>query len=391
MNGEIQNVPVIENEKIHVKTANKYLWFVPGLYVILCASLLIMTCIGYGFYYFLLHIAPPLVAVLLFGAFLGVGIGVLLGYYSVFSGIFRSLFPRTIEEVGIVMNEAMEPELFEQIKDLCEQMHAEMPKYIILNARSAFFAADAAISLPNEKIRGTILSISLPMLYNVNIDELRSIVSHELAHFTGWDTKFSKKIAPVYQGAMTMLKRIDYGINTDRSDLASFMMVPSLIPTVIVRYYLKWFHNHMVAISRAREYRADAWAAQTCGTATYMSSLEKMHSNPIIFERVSYGDLTGRYKEGRGIINYFQVFRQYSDSLRGEVAQELQFARSKISSADDTHPTLTERLNNLPVCEGKSVSSDPAYVLLKHIEEYERVLSDELSLFHNNRSQLRNH
>ncbi|MEW9700765.1 M48 family metallopeptidase [Paenibacillus sp. SI8] len=373
------------NQAFDRKIRSKYLLFVPGLYALFLFSIIIITFVGYGIVYVFETFIPPTIAIFLIGACIGVGCGVLFGFYSVLAGLIRSIFPRPQFEVAVAINENEEPEIYRVVRDICSQMGTQMPNHIILNARSRFYVTDASLCLPNGTIKGKILSLSLPMLDFLKLNELYSIISHEIAHFTGWDTDFSKKVSPVYNGSLTTLKHLFHGTVSNRSDLAPFMLLPSLIPMFILRSYLKWFHEVMLVVSRAREYRADTLAAQTCGTRSYTSALEKMHSINVVFEKVSMHHLTGAYKEGRGIINYYEVFRQSYDNLQGEIAQELQYSLNSKSSRDDTHPTLGERLSHLPndVDNKVSISNDLASTLLIHSGKYERFLSDELSYYLN--------
>ncbi len=151
----------------------------------------------------------------------------------------------------------------------------------------------------------------------------------------------------------------------------------------VLKLYIQRFRNMMVKISRDREQRADSLAAITCGTQSAIEALRKTYSYGQVFETVSRVDLTGKYRDGSGMINYYDIFRNSLGDFQGQIKQQLQYAMNQKSTIHDTHPTLSERIAYLPDIPDKYDNNQLASTLLKNQERYERILSDEFSKFLN--------
>ncbi len=92
-------------------------------------------------------------------------------------------------------------------------MNSEHPSVNVLHADSSFVVADTKYKLTSSSVKGRILSISLPMMSILTVNELRSIISHEIAHYSGWDVDLSKRVLPVYSGITSTLSQINRGLN----------------------------------------------------------------------------------------------------------------------------------------------------------------------------------
>jgi Zn-dependent protease with chaperone function len=268
----------------------------------------------------------------------------IIGVVAIISGILRSIWRPAVNKPALRLNPEQEPQLFALIKAVFEQLECPAPEHIVLMADSSFFVTENRLNIINGKINGRVLALSYPMLRYLTINELRAVVAHEAAHFTGWDVEYTRRVYPVYVGVLTFLSYSNGGLLRTNSDYGPMMVIPSLIPTLALKLYLKWFDSFNKGISRMREHRADLVASDYCGSERFSSALKKLVSIGAVFDQVSHYHLRGEYRNGKGLIDYYSVFFDEFEQLQGQVKQELEFALNQVSTPNDTHPTLSERL-----------------------------------------------
>ncbi len=168
----------------------------------------------------------------------------------------------------VTQNEA--PELYRIVEDLSQRAELPMPRvYIIDNPTPNAFAT-------GRNPQNSAVAVTTGIMKILNRDELEGVISHELTHVKNRDILVST-IAATLVGTITFIARIagwaaifgGYGgrdrNNNALADLALIILAP--IAAVMLQ----------LAISRSREYMADAGGARISGKPLALASaLDKL-------------------------------------------------------------------------------------------------------------------
>ncbi len=166
---------------------------------------------------------------------------------------------------AVAMEEAEHPEYFEMVRELCQRADIPMPKlYIIPQAQPNAFATGRNYSHSAVAVTAGITQL-------LSKDELRGVVAHELAHIKHRDILIQSVAATIgaaitYLGYMLMW----FG-NSNNSPLGlvgalAMVLLAPLAASII-----------QLAVSRQREYAADAGGAAISGNPESLASaLERL-------------------------------------------------------------------------------------------------------------------
>lgn len=148
------------------------------------------------------------------------------------------------------------PQLYDDVNELRKKMNLPMPKlYIIDEIQPNAFATGRN---PNHSV----VAVTRGLMENLERDEMRGVLAHELGHIKNYDILISS-VAAVFAGAISSIGDLFFwtgfmGGNNDDDDnpMGAFggilMMIIAPIAAMLIQF----------AISRTREYEADATAAQ---------------------------------------------------------------------------------------------------------------------------------
>lgn len=200
--------------------------------------------------------AAMTVMLVLLGSALG-GRSMMLGFFgfAVLMNVFTYWFS---DKIVLKMyharevTEAESPEFYNLVRNLAQKARMPMPKvYIIPDSSPNAFATGrdpehAAVAATEGILR--ILSRS----------ELEGVMAHELSHVLNRDILVST-IASVLAAAITMLARFAIFFGRDDEDRNPVAAIAMMIFAPIAAMLIQ------MAISRSREYMADAGGARLCG------------------------------------------------------------------------------------------------------------------------------
>jgi len=310
-----------------------------------------------------------------------IGFGAIIAAYACLRGVWMTLFRRPRFELALRVDLNQEPKLDSFILDVCNSLKTSTPDSVILHAEPTFFVQSGRLKVLNAEVKGRVLAISLPLLSGLSLNELRAILVHEFAHFTGRDTLYSRVVLPVYIGTQASMQRLLAEIKSKAEDLQGnfvgfFMKIPMVVPYAILWLYLKIFQLLDLFISRLREKRADFIAATTCGSRTFASALRKVVRLSRSFYTLSHDQIVDLLKDDKAYINYYAVFRntlpqiwEWSSTFEQEALSENQLAFS-------SHPTLRTRLRYIPDSSDKYNDTENATSLIVNLDTYEKTLTE---------------
>jgi heat shock protein HtpX len=164
------------------------------------------------------------------------------------------------------------PKLYAVMERLCPKAGLPLPRlYVIPEAAPNAFAT-------GRSPQHAAVAVTAGLLETMNEDELEGVIAHELGHVNNRDI-LTSSVAATLAGAITVLARMAYwgalfGGGSSRDDDrggnplgALLMLILAPIGAAIIQ----------LAISREREFAADAYAARTVGYPNgLISALEKL-------------------------------------------------------------------------------------------------------------------
>jgi hypothetical protein len=200
----------------------------------------------------------------------------------------------------------------------------------------------------------------LPLARILTQPELGAVIGHELGHFEGSDTKFSRWFYPIYRGTSQALSGLHEVARGEGAQAES-------------------------RLGREREIAADAVGAKATNPRAWASALMKVHAFAPLW--------TNLYEEMREMLQQKKQFINASSYWASKVATGLQRNPNFIAEIDtsttdvghptDTHPPLAVRLKSLQVPNEVFVEDaaqcspvHPAIELIPEHDELEKHLSD---------------
>jgi Zn-dependent protease with chaperone function len=355
------------------------LLFVPGVYLVLLLSAILPLGMYFGIVHQLTQIPSKSGSDQSLERM--IGLGAIIATSACLRGIWMTVFRKTRFELGLVIDLSREGKLESFISDICNQLGAKLPDAIILHAEPTFFVQSGKLKVLNAKIKGRILAISLPLISGLSLRQLRAVLVHEFAHFTGNDTVYSSVVLPVYVGTQESMNRLLAEINSTSKDLQGaiigfFTKIPLFLPYLVLLLYLKLFQILDMKLSRLREKRADVISALICGSGTFSDSLRKVIRLSGSFYSLSYQQIVELLKDDKAYVNYYNTFRnslaqswEWSSRFEVEALAEKELAFS-------SHPTLQTRLNYIPNVPERYNDTEHATSLFINLESYEKVLTE---------------
>ena len=159
------------------------------------------------------------------------------------------------------------PQVYAMVRRLAQQTNMPEPRiYMIDSPQPNAFAT-------GRSPKKAAVAVTTGILQVLTTDELEGVLAHELAHVKNRDILISS-IAAMIASALTMLARMAFwfgGGNNRESPLGAIGAILSLIVAPIAAMLIR------LAISRTREFQADATGAEITGRPMVLASaLEKI-------------------------------------------------------------------------------------------------------------------
>jgi Zn-dependent protease with chaperone function len=251
--------------------------------------------------------------------------------------IIKAIFARLHQNFaveGTVVDRQHSPKLWQHIDALCDKVGTHKPDQIVLGIDDNFFVTEQPVIVDDKTYTGRTLFASLSLLKQLNGREADAVMAHELAHFSGNDTTYGKKISP-------LLSRYDNFLNATYTGGI----------TLPVYYFMLCFRGlfelSLRKLSRQREFRADKIAADIASPGGISGALLRIaayskYRNGVektLFEQeqaLETANIAGQIESG---------FPKYAQAFAGEKdLHEVQTVHPF-----DSHPSLAERLEAVGV------------------------------------------
>ena len=183
----------------------------------------------------------------------------------------------------------------------------------------------------------------LPLPYMAFLDraQVSAVIAHELGHFTGEDTGYSLRFAPIYRSFLDSIFAITN--EHDEKDDGSRAWVAAPV-TLYGKWFLASFEEAMHHWSRERELAADAFGSRIAGTEASALALLRISGLHRIVDAALAHNQQAPAEERGGVLK--MVRRLVAEHGLDDPQERLQ---DQQAHPLDTHPPLKQRLDALGV------------------------------------------
>ena len=352
---------------------------IPALYFTLFVLALVMLGIVVGLFggiFYFTYERPAIFRAMLLP--MAGGVVVLNGVCSVLKSMFLFFRAPNGFEPAVWVNLDRETALNAVIEDLCARMNTAPPIAVLVHMGPVFSVMQGECTSLNATPKGRILTVGLPLLSCLSVNEFRAILAHEFAHFTGQDTLYSAFVCRMMSTMEHAYGHVYESIPEQRGLIWLISVLPMKLPLWVLRAYFYLFSRIDMKTSRSREFRADAIAAKVCGKGSFAGALRKVYAFSPIFDPAILGIaeeiLNSRHPDESPLRVYRKRIKEYIPVAEKVLEKELQIE----SMPWDSHPTLTARLEALPNVPESFGDTANALTLFKELPRYEKMTGDFL-------------
>jgi Zn-dependent protease with chaperone function len=343
--------------------------FKPGLYAtaaVVIALVLAHAVIAIGAVYFGM---TALVGRVHVGLLAAIGLGALSGAAVVAGNVFNVVTKAQACVIGVSLPRAEAPGLWDLVERVAGRLGALMPQNIVVGLDPNFFVTEADVVCLGGRFSGRTLYCSLPLARILSVEELASVIGHELAHFKGMDTRYSASFYPIYRGTATSLAALQVALG--EAGAGSIAVLPAI---AVLGYFLECFGTAERRISRDRELAADRAGAAVTSPATAAAALVKIHAFAGLWNPVQAA-AAKVLSEGKSFVNLSDVYAAAASRNATPDALD-KVAEVSLSHPTDTHPHLAARLESLGLglneVASAALSVSPADAAIRLVAEPEK-------------------
>ena len=261
------------------------------------------------------------------GAGIKLVLPLLIAVGATFVGMWRAIRTKPEPLHGLIVAPRDAPELWDQVRALAAEVGTRMPDEIRVVPE-----VNAAVS-EDTRLLGLIggrrrLYLGMPLLQALSVGQLRSVIAHELGHYSGAHTRLG---AVAYRGRLTIGHTIG-------------RIGPWNPVGWVFRGYARLYLLVDNAVSRRQELDADRASVRVAGPEVAISALREL---PVI--DAAWGFYFDRYvafgwEAGFAPDDFFGGFGQLVAARHEELAKLRDDEPEAHRSRWDTHPSHAERI-----------------------------------------------
>jgi Zn-dependent protease with chaperone function len=317
--------------------------------------------VGWGLFYYAVHCkflvtslfgGPRLYLIKLFLYITPLLIGAVLLFFMV-----KPLFARRPKQAQpLALNPGVDATLFAFIGKICDTVGAPMPKRIDLDCQlnaSAGFRRGFASMFGNDLV----LTIGLPLVAGMNMQEFAGVVAHEFGHFT---QGFGLRLSYVIRRVNGWFARVVYERDEWDLWLASWvddaedwrvMLVGALaqfavgFSRLLLKLLMYFGHGVSCFLLRQMEYDADSYEIKLAGSAAFEATVKRLN---VLGEASgqSYKTMRATWNMNRRLPDNFPAFlvravSKMPPETREHIEDTVGLSRTGIF---DTHPSPGDRI-----------------------------------------------
>jgi Zn-dependent protease with chaperone function len=114
--------------------------------------------------------------------------------------LIRALFVPVqiqLDVQGVFLDQSAAAEFWKGLQQICNKVDTKPPDHVIAGTDDNFFVTELPITIHNKTYHGRTLYVSLALLKQLKGCEAEAVLAHEMAHFSGKDTMYTKKTLPL--------------------------------------------------------------------------------------------------------------------------------------------------------------------------------------------------
>lgn len=293
-------------------------------------------------------------------------------------GLFK-LFTRLRSEpaYGVLLSPQYNKPFFELLDRICKKLRVRPPEQCYLSPFSEMSISDRTVTMENGRVRKNVrtLVVGAGLLIHIRIDELTTILCHEMAHAKAGDTKMCWWACRFNYALASSI----YAQAEEESESEGNTAVNTAVRIGLTAYYYL-FGLMYAADERWRELRADRMAAKLCGPQNLRNALIKTHL-AIYLPELSIESLLWEYCQAECSMDdlYQEYQRRWEQLPSDSIAKAENQMFIDRHSLYDSHPCLTTRIRGISRIEAKEVRGDkPATRLFSNWERLAAMMTEVL-------------
>jgi Zn-dependent protease with chaperone function len=242
-----------------------------------------------------------------------------------------------ISVIGQMLDLSTERRLADIVRHVAEDVGAEPPANIVVCLVPWLFVTEMKMTCLDGRVSGRTLCLSLPLGRILSVDEFRAQLAHELAHYSGEEEAFARRVVPALAGvsrAMHNLARRSRGVR----------VAATAPPRALLSAFIDAVGGD-AGLDGGREVAADKVAAMVAGREPLGSGLVKLAAFapawPTVAAMMENAAYSGtQYQNASALFQQIAASNADDDRLAG-VEFQVQ------GHPTDRHPVLSTRLEAL--------------------------------------------
>lgn len=284
--------------------------------------------------------------------------------------IFRKVVSESQFE-GCLLKKEAAPSLWQRVTQMAEKLQIAPPDHIFVGIDDNFFVTEHPVKVSDQRYEGRTLFVSLSLLKAMSRGEADAVLAHELAHFSGEDTLYSRRISPLLGKYVHYLEALYHG-GLSRP-VFHFML-----------FFWNLYQLSLGKLSREREFRADRIGAELTSPQDMANALIKITAY-CRYRRKVQDTLFGKEENVENMDVFQRIEKGFPDFMAACV-KGTELAESDTPHPFDSHPPLAGRLKSLglePEAALKSPVALPALTdsWFSGIEGADKIESDQWKAF----------
>lgn len=295
---------------------------------------------------------------------LATGFLAVIGVIAVVAAIFKKI-DLTMDVEGTLLAPEQAGQFYDELNAICRKVDTSPPDQVIVGIDDNFFVTEIPVRVEGKRLGGRTLFVSLPLLKQLHVAEADGVLAHELGHFSGADTLYSKQIAPLLEGYRRYLHALYHG---GIGRLVFYFM----------SCFRALFELSLGKRRRQREFRADRIAAEITSPNDVAGALLRLTA----YSKFRNSIQENLFQQER-VLETANISDQIAEGFQSftvRFAAEHDIGELQSSHPFDTHPPLVDRLNALGVPlspeTAESLLEAPGdggwYRMISNAEEIER-------------------
>jgi Zn-dependent protease with chaperone function len=256
--------------------------------------------------------------------------------------IFLKL-PAHTEFNGRLLKMESAPELWQRITQMAAKLGIAPPDNFFVGIDDNFFVTQHPVKVGDAQYSGRTLFASLSLLKCLSRSEADAVLAHELAHFSGADTLYSRKTSPLLERYFHYLGALYQG---------------GISRPIFYFMFFFWNLYHLVLnkIRREREFRADRIGGEMTSPRDISQALLKTTA----YSRYRHKVQAGLFEKDENV-ETMDVFRRIETgfpAFLSACASGTELAEAHTPHPFDSHPPLAARIQSLGL-EAPAILKEP--------------------------------